>query len=114
MATAPKPGARKKAEAQRVALKITLNGESRQLHMSDLGPAGDRVSRAQTGFPVMPYFNGERFGSDSILVLWWMARRKAGEPDLRYDEVEKEFPTYADLEDVEIHEVIEDDDSPEG
>ena len=114
MATAPKPGARKKAEAQRVALKITLNGESKLLHMSDLGPGDDRIARAQTGFPVTPYFNEERFGSDSILVAWWMARRKNGEPDLRYDVVEKEFPTWAALEGIEIEEITDEDDSPEG
>jgi hypothetical protein len=113
MATAPKPGARKREEAKRATLRIALKGETRELHMSDLGPGDDRVSRAQTGFPVMPYFNGERFGADSILVLWWMARRKSGEPDLRYAEVEAEFPSYDDLEGVEIEEVSEEP-SPEG
>jgi hypothetical protein len=115
MATAPKPGARRKAEAERSALKITLNGTTHMLHAADLGPADDRIARAQTGFPVSYYFNQERFGADSVLVLLWTARRKAGEADLRYDEVEKEFPTYADFEALEIEEITdEEDDSPEG
>jgi hypothetical protein len=42
-----------------------------------------------------------------------MARRKSGEPDLRYAEVEAEFPSYDDLEGVEIEEVSEEP-SPEG
>jgi hypothetical protein len=115
MATAPKPGAARKAEAQRTALRIKLNGTTHVLHASDLGPADDRIARRETGFPVSYYFNQEKFGADSLLVLLWTARRKAGEADLLYAEVEKEFPTYADLDGVEVEEVTdEEDDSPEG
>jgi hypothetical protein len=115
MATAPKPGARRKAEAQRTALRITLKGETRTLHMSDLGPRDDLEARKETGIAVMPFFHGERFGGDAILIIWWMARRKSGEPDLRYSQVLDEFPSWNDLEGVEIEEITdEEDDSPEG
>jgi hypothetical protein len=115
MATAPKPGARKKAEAQRTALRITLKDKTYTLHMSDLGPRDDLEARKETGIAVMPFFHAERFASDAVLMVLWMARRKSGEPDLRYTQVLDEFPNWSDLEGVELAEVTdEEDDSPEG
>lgn len=98
MAKAPTPGkARRQAareEAERVAIRITLNGESHTLHIRDLGPQDDLVARKQVGLPVTPFFAEDRFGMDSLLIIYWMARRKSGESNLQFQTVLNEFPTY--------------------
>lgn len=84
-----------------VALRISLNvnGErlTRELHLADLGPADDLEARKQTTFPIMPFFAATAFGTDSILVIWWMACRKSGDPGLQYRNVLEQFPTYRAL-----------------
>lgn len=105
MATAPTPGVSRRSEAQRTALKIKCDDGEWTLHMSDLGPRDDIEARKATGLPVTPYFNDERFGMDSLLIIMWIARRKAGEPRLRFDDVMDEFPTYESL--TEKHVEIE-------
>lgn len=84
MAKAPRPGQTPNSEtAQRVGLKIRLGDVSKILHMNDLGPNDDLAARKQTGLPVTPFFEEDKFGADSLLIMWWMARRKDGEPNLR-------------------------------
>lgn len=114
MATAPEPGARRRAdqtaEFKRAGLKITLAGETRELYLAALGPADDLVARREVGFPISPFVERGTFGADSVLVLWWMARRKNGEPGLRFADVLEQFPSYAALAaaDPEIEELDDD------
>ena len=110
MATAPRPGATRKATAKRTGLVITIGGESHTLHMADLGPEDDMAARRQTGMPISSFIGDDIFGSDSILVLWWMARRKAGERRLAFSKVLREFPTFEALNAADPGiEAIEDD-----
>jgi len=121
MATAPKigsgPTAQEKksaAETKRVGMIIVCGDKEYSLDPRDLGPADDLESRRQTGFPVSPFFESERFGSDSLLVLYWTARRKNGEGSLRFDEVLKMFPTMSSIEEAgfeikSVDEEVEDD-----
>lgn len=98
MANAPVPGAARRDEERRSAIKIsTADGRDWTLHMSDLGPNDDIMARKATGLPVTPYFMDDRFGMDSLLVIMWIARRKSGEPNLRWDDVVNEFPTYESI-----------------
>jgi hypothetical protein len=88
-------------KAGRVA-SMTIRGRTLQLHFRDLGPADDVVSRAEAGVPIsgveLNIATGkDLMGLDRILVMWWMARRKSGEPNLHYHEVVAEFPTYEDI-----------------
>lgn len=115
MAKAPKPGAARKAEemtkARRRALVITLNGASHTLHMADLGPEDDLAARRQTGMPISSFIGDDIFGADSMLVLWWMARRKAGERRLAFSKVLAQFPTFESINDADPSvEAVEDDD----
>lgn len=114
-AHAPRPGQVRKDEANRTGLEITLRGETRTLHLADLGPGDDLESRKQTGLPVAAFMGAETFGPDSLLILWWMARRKSGEPSLRFASVLEEFPSYDELASAEVNEVTDDGDdgSPE-
>ena len=108
MAHAPTPG---KAAAKRVALKITVNGDERVLHLADLGPNDDLLARKETGLPVSQFVTEDSFGLDSLAILWWVARRKNGEPRLKFREVLKTFPTMAEAADaVDIEEIIDGDD----
>lgn len=97
MATAPRPGVVARRKKQRTAITITIEGDTRTLYLGDLGPQDDLIARKQTGFPVSPFVDDERFGADSLAVLWWMARRKNGERRLRFDEVAKDFPGIVEL-----------------
>lgn len=115
MATAPRPGAARKAaekaKAKRRALVITIGDESHTLHMADLGPEDDLAARRQTGMPISSFIGEDLFGTDSVLVLWWMARRKSGERRLAFSKVLESFPTFEALNDAGINvEAIEDDD----
>jgi len=113
MAKAPKT--RKEQEPARVAIQISCRDADgspveKSLYLSDLGPQDDLVARKQTGFPVTPFLEQEAFGADSLLILWWMARRKDGEGDLRFDEVLAEFPSYQSLNDADFKvEAVEED-----
>lgn len=106
MATAPTPGQTHAAEErelfERSGLAIELgegiNRRRLELMTADLGPADDLRSRNETGFPVSAFLAENRFGTDAILVLWWIARTKNGEPRLRFAQVLKEFPTLAALQ----------------
>ena len=111
MATAPDPVVETEPNRR---FQISLRGRTIELSMEDLGPGDDLVSRQQTGFPVQSFFDETRFGPDSLLILWWMARRKNGETRLKFAEVLAEFPTYKTVTDAGFElELVEEGDSPE-
>lgn len=95
MVKAPRPGVTKKPK--RAAIRITVEGDTCTLYMADLSPEDDLLARKETGYPVSPFINDERFGADSFALLWWMARRKRGERRLRFREVLKEMPGVVEL-----------------
>ena|SRR5690554_5392550 len=120
MAKAPTPGKgpsqvkqqQEQEEAtQRTALNLSVGDKTYTLHMDDLGPHDDLLARKQTGLPVTPFFEDERFGTDSMMMLLWIARRKDGEPNLRYDEVIKEYPNMKAIQEanfrIEAEEQVE-------
>jgi hypothetical protein len=120
MATAPRPGvgARKEATtAAKTLLRLTLRGESFTLAPANL-PLSERliVRKATGGMPFETFWDGqESIGMDSFLVLWWLARRAAGESQLTLTRAEQEFPTDLAEGDVGLEEVTPDQepDSPE-
>lgn len=103
MGLAPVPGVGRRQTAERSGMRITIRGRTLVLHTADLGPQDDLVSRKETGLPVTPFFAEDRFGMDSLLIIWWMARRKnGGEPNLRFQAVLDEFPTYDSINESEF------------
>ncbi len=102
---APEPGTPLPGETPAVSpgtakpfLRITMGGRSLDVHTSQLGPVDDAEARQQTGGPLSPMFEpGYVFGSDTLIALWWFARRRHGEPRLRYRDVVAEFPTVASI-----------------
>ena len=91
-------------------LRLTFDGKVYDISPSQLGPGDDLVTRQQVGFPLMPFLREDVFGADSILILLWTGRRKNGEPNLTFNDVLAEYPTYEALEniDFEIESIDED------
>jgi hypothetical protein len=99
---------------------MTIEGRTLVLDFRTLGPADDAISRAQTGVPIsgieMNIAAGKYLmGGDTLLIMWWMARRKAGEHNLSFAEVCAQYPTYDVLDNAAVtYDLVgEDDDDPE-
>lgn len=116
MAQAPRPGvgARQQAAANaKVILRLTVQDKSLDLMPNNLSFEEHTRIRKQTGgIPFETYWNGEAaIGIDSVVVLWWLARRANGEQKLSLDETWREWQ---DLQlgpgDVNLEQIIVDDD----
>lgn len=97
MASAPTPGVGRRMEisaetekALDVKFRITCAAEGKTLELSlgDLGPRDDLISKRETGYPVTAFFGFEQVTTLSVLIMWWMARRHNGEPNLSWSKVE--------------------------
>lgn len=101
---APRPGSTPNSpavrepqeRAGRVAV-ISLAGDERRLHLADIGPEDNRICRRQTGFPIRRFFDD--FDTDSILAIYWMARRKDGDR-IAYAQIEAQYPTTQAIEEA--------------
>lgn len=98
MGLAPVPGVGRRQQAERTGIRISVGGNTWVLHTSDLGPQDDLISRKETGLPVTPFFSEDRFGMDSLLIMFWVCRRKNGEPNLRFQQVLDEYPSYESID----------------
>lgn len=124
MATAPRPGAiRQQAETDR-AFIITVDNVPVRLVVADLGPKDAvRIRRLKLGFPLaglMAMLADEaQMDVDIPCALWWLARVKAGENRLTWDQAVDEFPGYEDFGDrvsIEVEDVngdVDEDGTPE-
>lgn len=113
MATAPRPGASKRAEATKSArrvLKISVRGESRLIAPNNVPfPIGVKIRKACGGLPLSAFWNGETsVDEDSLKVLWWAARMVGGEHGLSRETVFEEWPEDLTAEDLEVKVVGED------
>lgn len=118
MAKAPSPAKlaaqRTRAEQPYITITDPESGQSAELRFDQLGPGDERLAREACGVPVSRVFtDGYVQGADTVLMLWWIARRKNGEPSLTYEQVEAECPTLADIGRLEIT-ITTPDDDPEG
>ncbi len=122
MANAPTPGSRAADEAVRLFLRIRIKDRTLDL-VPTLTMKERFVVRAATGgLPLeafLPQQTEREFGEDSLFVLWWVARRQNGEPNLAFAQADTEWPNDLDEGDVDVTEVDLDneppeDDSPEG
>jgi hypothetical protein len=109
----PKDKAKSAAKSEGGAVITITDGDRKyKLASDELGPADDLASRQATGYPVGHFL--ETFSSDSMVVVIWMARRKTGEPNLAFQSVMADYPTYAAFKDLKADYVTPDDeDAPE-
>jgi hypothetical protein len=116
-AKAPRPGVGTRQQASADASKvmtITIRGESLDLAVGLL-PISERLQvRKATGLPFEDFVGGDnKIGLDSVLVLWWLARRANDEPNLSWAEAVDQFPTDLTEGDVTVDVDEPDGDSPE-
>lgn len=81
---------------QRQGYRVVLYGETYVLQMRDLGPRDEALVRQTTGRPLTSYLNGDGFGLDSLGIIIWICRRKAGERKLTLSKVFDGLPTYGE------------------
>lgn len=100
MATAPAPGARESSELARTVFTLTVRGESRTIAPFNLPLKEDlALAKATGGMSVESLIGDEtHLGLRSLKILWWLARRAAGEKDLTLDQAWDEWPTDLDIE----------------
>lgn len=115
MATAPVPGRTRADDEANVILRITMAGKTLELQPAALTLQEKFVIRNSTGMPFEAFFTGgmNSVGEDSVAVLWWLARRANGEPNLPFLTFAEDWkfdPEGFDLEEVTPDEV---DDRPE-
>lgn len=103
---APRPGTTPssngvatRTRAKRTGFKVTIGDDVWILHTADIGPGDDFVTRRQTnGIPLSQFLTADGFGLDSVAVIIWTARRKAGEKRLTLDRVMEEMPSFEEIE----------------
>ena len=104
MATAPRPGVTTRnnaAAAQAKVVTITFMGETKTVTPGNIKLRDSAAIRKATGgLPVRAFLPTEDdlVDLDSFKVLWWLARRNDGEPDLTIEEFEKSWPDTFDPE----------------
>lgn len=124
MAKAPNPktlGASKKAD---IAIRITVRGDVAIVRPSDFGARDDVLVRRETKaanvgrmslLGAFQELDERSMGLDSICLLWWLGRRKAGDTTMSYTEALDRFPTYAEFEEqVTFEEITPDEDAEAG
>jgi hypothetical protein len=122
MATAPRPGAERKAAVSRHYFRITINGIPADIRPQDYGPRDEVIVRMATKKPdpagwgyelslqglVRQLGEESTVGTDTLCTLWWFGRYKAGE-NVKLGELIDEFPTLADVDGRVEVEVIDPD-----
>jgi len=118
---APKPGAT--SHKQETVIRISVRGEEVIVRPSDYGPRDDALVRRETKMAgvermslmgAMQALDEQTMGLDSVCLLWWLARRKAGETTMSFGDALDGFPSYGEAEDaIVFEEVIDDDDEGE-
>jgi len=111
MAQAPPPGAGDRAESADAAkqiLTITVREETRTLAVNNIPLSERLIVRKATAMPLEAFvgeiedIGANKVGLDTIVVLWWLARRANGEPMLTYKKVCDEWPTDLTPDDIDV------------
>ncbi len=115
MAQAPTPGGDKTNSSR--FLRLRLRDQTLEVNLGISLQEAFVVRAATGGMSLEALCNS--FGKDTFGVLWWLARRQNGEPRLSWDAfcgqwdpdlIDADY----DLDNVDINDEDEKDDSPEG
>lgn len=118
MAKAPRPGIGKRTEEAsnaKVVHKLRIGDETRTIALMNVPIKERLLVRKVTGFPLESFVGGE-FGIDSLMVIWWLAGRAAGDPFLTLERVQEDWPEDFGTDSFELIEVTpdaEDGDDPQ-
>lgn len=117
MAQAPRPGVSARADDVAAAQQVITLTIHRPIHTADGRlvdethrlainniPIRERViCRKATGLPLAAYWSGEdRIDLDSVVVLWWIARRMNGEATLTFDQAADQFPLDLGIDEIDM------------
>jgi hypothetical protein len=78
VALAPTPGVGKRTDAAKAAqqvMTLTIRGETRTLSLGSIAFSERMIVRKATGLPVEAFIGEDKFGLDTLMVLWWLAGR---------------------------------------
>lgn len=94
MATAPKPGAARAQAASLQAFRLRVRDRTVDVPLPGNLPIKEKFAvKAATGLAIEAHFKSEgAFGEDTLIVLFWLGRRGAGEPNLAFDRAVAEWP----------------------
>ena len=119
MAKAPIPGAGKRqseAKAAKVVHKLRVGDETRTVALANVPLKERLLVRKATGLPLEAFLTGDTFGIDSLMIVWWLAGRAAGDAFLTLEQVQERWPETLGEDDIEFWEVTpdsEDGDDPQ-
>lgn len=103
MASAPSPSAVSAAQDNRKILRIRIGTwEPVAIAINNVSMAERLVCRKATGLPLEAFLTDGAYGADSLMVLWWLARRGAGEPMLTFTQAADQWPADLTEDDVEL------------
>lgn len=91
----PIPGSRADNEGARQFIRITVQGNTLDF-VPNLTMQEKFTVRAQTSLPFeafLPTVSETQVGEDTLFILWWLARRQNGEPQLPLKQAEGQWPT---------------------
>ena len=102
MGLAARPGTTPaQVRPKRRGWRVTIRDEQWDLNSADIGAEDDFLVRRQThGTPLSVFLGGGDFGLDTVGVIVWMARRKAGEKRLNLQRVFEELPNKAEFDEL--------------
>jgi hypothetical protein len=114
MAQAPTPGHDRPAAGTSM-YRLRVKDTTHLIPVVGMLPIKEKIAvRQATGLPIEAFIRpgSNAFGEDSLVILWWLGRRLAGEPDLTFDAAEAEWPlglhgTDVDLDFVDPTDVAE-------
>lgn len=108
MAKAPRPGGTGRQAAKDMTLVIVVRGEKATLSFGSLGPRDEalvrRATRAALAEPLSllgaftQMTEDGAVGMDTIALLWWLARHKAGDA-FTFEEALDAMPSFPELAD---------------
>lgn len=113
MATAPRPAAGRRAEAEDTTITIKIDGESYTVRPSEVTAKMAGQLRKQSGMSVRSVMvaAGDDPDLDVVAALVWLARRQRGEK-VTWDEVAEAITYDSDLQ-TDAEPEVEDESSPE-
>lgn len=128
MASAPTPGGPgtssndEQIDAARMIMRLTVRGETREIALGNVPVMEKVLVREATGMPFERFIgDGKNIGEDSIVVIWWLAARAAGNKFLTFAEVANQWRPLTSADDVKVETISPDQpadpgegDSPEG
>lgn len=77
--------------------------ETHTLAINLLTPLDKIAVRKATSLPFESFWGEDSVGEDSLVVLWWLARRKNGEDLLSFRDAAAQWPSDLDADEFDLH-----------